>query len=164
MSAKLSGGSCLEGTPYIPVYSGPQAWLLDRLWRRSTGRPYQFGQAPFQRSEREQPDAGFRVQFHDKINVASGRIVATSNGAKQRQVTDAGALRIRLVCPQGGDDLFGQISRRCRAQHGPRNSMELTAAHPRPTATDRRNTTLHPPTGADGHLLNTSNPANVDDA
>ena len=44
--------------------------LLDRLGQQIHLAADEFGQAPLQRPERKQPNAGCRVQFRGKVNVA----------------------------------------------------------------------------------------------
>jgi hypothetical protein len=94
--AKLSAGSCLEGTPTISVDVGPQARLLDWLRQQVHLAADQFGQTPFQRSKRKKPDAGFRVQFGREVNIAVCLGIPPGNGAEQGQMTDAGAAPLRV--------------------------------------------------------------------
>lgn len=71
-STRLSAGSCSEGTTAVPLYPGSQAQLLDRLRQQIHRVADQFGQAPFQCAEREQPDASVRIELDNKIDVAAG--------------------------------------------------------------------------------------------
>ena len=101
ISTKLPAESCSEGTASIPVHLGARARLLDRLRQQVHRAADQFCQASFQCTEREQPDAGFRVELDKKIDVAFGFSIATGNGTKQRQVTDASMAQFHLMLPKG---------------------------------------------------------------
>jgi hypothetical protein len=70
MSVKLSAGSCLEGTPTVSLYVGPQARLLDRLGQEVDLAAKQFGQTPLQGTKRKKPYTGLRIQLGGKVNVA----------------------------------------------------------------------------------------------
>jgi hypothetical protein len=89
MSSKLSAGSCLEGTPAVPVDVSLQPVLLDRLGQQIHLATDQLGQAPLQRPEREKPDAGLGVQFGGKVNVAVSLGIAARDGTEKRQASDA---------------------------------------------------------------------------
>jgi hypothetical protein len=115
MSARLSATLCLEGTPAIPIYVSPQAGLLNWFWQEIHPTADQLGQAPFKRSEREQPDASCRVQLRDEIHVAIDSSVTTGNGTKKRKVTNTGAMQLRLVSPQRSNHVFSHIGRSRRA-------------------------------------------------
>ena len=53
-----------------------------------------------------------------KIDIAARPGVTTGNGAEQRQVADAGAAQFRLMRPQGGDHVLGEIGRGGCAHRG----------------------------------------------
>jgi hypothetical protein len=128
MSAKLSAGSCLEGTPTISVYVGPQAIGLDWLCQQVDLTTKQLSQAPLQGAKGEEPYAGFRIQLGGKINVTIDVGIIAGDGTKQRQTTDAGPAQFRLVRSQGGDDVLGQVGcgrRAHRRVSGANNSTKL---------------------------------------
>ena len=96
----------------------PQARLLDRLRQQVHLAADQFRQTPLQGPEAEKPDMGSRIQLGRKIDIAARPGVTAGNGAEQRQVADAGAAQFRLVRPQGGVHVLGEIGRGGCAHRG----------------------------------------------
>ncbi len=114
MSAKLSAGSCLEGTLPITIDFGPQARLLDRFGQQVHAAAKDFRNPTFQRSQPKQVHAGGRIKLGGEVDVTSRLGVTTGNGAEQGEMADAGTAQLGFVRPQSADDVRSQVGRgRC---------------------------------------------------
>ena len=104
MSAKVSAGSCLEGTPTIPIDIGPQASFLGRIGQEVHGSAKDFPEATLQCRQAKQVHMGSRIKFCGEVDVARGGGVTSSNGTEQRQMTDTSPPEFGLAhqCGQGG--------------------------------------------------------------
>lgn len=108
---RLSVGSCLEGNNAISLYIGSQAWVFDWFGQNFDGTAESLSDAAFERNQSNEIHLGRWVEFGREVHVAVFLGFTSRNGSEKRQVTDASTAQLRLVRPQGGDHVLGEIGR-----------------------------------------------------
>jgi hypothetical protein len=111
---RLSSGACLEDNDAISLNIRPQAPALNRLGEDFGGPTERLPNTPFKSNKPNKIHLGRRVEFGQQIHITIRLSAATRDGAEQRQMADTSAAQLRLVRPQGGDYMLGEIDRgRC---------------------------------------------------
>jgi hypothetical protein len=106
ISAKPSAGSCLEGTPTVPIDVG----LQPRPARAAVHASAKNVPEPaLQRGQTKQVHARGRIELDGKVDVAGRRCVTACDGTEQGEMADASAANLALMSPEGSDDAPGLI-------------------------------------------------------
>lgn len=107
MSVREIAGSWLEGTPAIPMHIGTKARLFDRFGQEIDGVSQDLSQSTLQPGNADQPDAGGRIEVHDKVDIAIRGSLAACERSEQGGVQDAGSAQLRFMRAKCRDDTLG---------------------------------------------------------
>ena len=81
---RLSAGSCLEGNPAVPLYVGPQPWVLDRLGEDFDRTTKSLTDSALKSDHADKIHLGSWIELNCEINIAFSFSITASDGAKQR--------------------------------------------------------------------------------
>src|SRR5690242_19947410 len=109
MWRRLSAGSCLEGNAPVPLNIRAQTRVLDRLRQDFDGTTESLANPTLQRDQADQIHLCRWVKLRDEVDVAVFHGIATCDRTKERQMAHARFTQLRLMDPQCGDDMVGQV-------------------------------------------------------
>src|SRR4029077_7107208 len=90
ISATLSAGSCLEGTPTVPIDVGLEPRLLGRFGQQVHVAAKNIPEPTLQRGQTKQVHTRGGIELGGKVDVAGRLCVTPCDGAKQGEMADAG--------------------------------------------------------------------------